>query len=33
MHKWTEQFMIDIAEDLKHTRSFGCELCGTSAGL
>ncbi|KAJ6614201.1 hypothetical protein B0H10DRAFT_2045878 [Mycena sp. CBHHK59/15] len=28
MHKWTEQFMIDIADDLKHTRSWGCELCG-----
>ncbi|KAJ7153254.1 hypothetical protein C8R46DRAFT_473270 [Mycena filopes] len=28
MHKWTEQFMIDIADDIKHTRSWGCELCG-----
>ncbi|KAJ7087060.1 hypothetical protein C8R44DRAFT_752245 [Mycena epipterygia] len=28
MHKWTEQFMIDIADDLKHTRSWGCEVCG-----
>ncbi|KAJ6575774.1 hypothetical protein DFH09DRAFT_1311822 [Mycena vulgaris] len=26
MHKWTEQLMIDIADDLKHTGSFGCEL-------
>ncbi|KAJ7713420.1 hypothetical protein B0H16DRAFT_1810435 [Mycena metata] len=28
MHKWTEQFMVDIADDIKHTRSWGCELCG-----
>ncbi|KAJ6488875.1 hypothetical protein C8R45DRAFT_993073 [Mycena sanguinolenta] len=28
MHKWTEQFMIDISDDLKHMRSWGCEQCG-----
>ncbi|KAJ7921411.1 hypothetical protein B0H13DRAFT_154613 [Mycena leptocephala] len=28
MHKWTEEFMVEIAEDLKHTRSWRCEQCG-----
>ncbi|KAJ7618176.1 hypothetical protein DFH06DRAFT_1237283 [Mycena polygramma] len=28
MHTWTEQFMLHIADDLKHTRSWGCEQCG-----
>ncbi|KAJ7696932.1 hypothetical protein B0H17DRAFT_1052488 [Mycena rosella] len=28
MHEWTARFMLDIADDLKHTRGFRCEGCG-----
>ncbi|KAJ7092318.1 hypothetical protein B0H15DRAFT_833497 [Mycena belliarum] len=31
LNQWTERFMIDIADDLKHTRSFGCEVCGEAS--
>ncbi|KAJ7279158.1 hypothetical protein C8J57DRAFT_1713052 [Mycena rebaudengoi] len=30
-YTWTEQFMIDIGDDLKHTQHWGCEQCGYPA--
>jgi hypothetical protein len=32
-YTWTEQFMIDIGDDLKHTQHWGCEQCGAHAIL